>query len=199
MVLSSKHFISPVWNLHRQYLGRIICPAEESLEAWGQDIERKAKKTAKKTKDGHLYWDDDLALEHSNHLAEDEVRYNLRVLLINSFFVACWASFEAELERCCKGVQKARGCSTPVKDVKGPVTGRAEKYCKMLSFEFPSDAPEWKEIHQYYGKSETKLYMKVDIFPVGNPPTGTSLITPKKRASSGNGAWIQRRNRWHLS
>ncbi len=27
----------------------------------------------------------------------------------------------------------------------------------MLSFEFPSDAPEWKEIHQYYGKIRNKI------------------------------------------
>ena len=133
--------ITNLWELRLGYLNRVVRPADEDLEDWLKDRARELEQI------------EDEGEKHrfsEYHRYEFNERFRHNALLINWFFVACWALFEEQLMEACGRVQKGRGSPFSVDDLKErSTTERVKKYFKRLDIVFPSDAPEWTEITNY--------------------------------------------------
>ena len=129
------------WRSFVRYLELLEPLIKEVFEDWTQDLDQAAQKIADEEK---LQW------FYESSEDEYEVRKQFEAVLMNSLFLACYASFENKLMDACRKAQKL--CNSPCsvdKNGYGSDMDRAKKYLKELGVTSPWGSREWSEIHKY--------------------------------------------------
>lgn len=133
--------ISGQLDVYSRLLDLLDPHLEEAIDYWQQDVERQAQ----------LIDDEDTRREFLEfHSDEYHEQMEFRVILMNSFFVASFASFENQLMRICMHAKRNSGSPFSVTDLRSSSpTENAKKYLKKLGIEFPADSEEWQKITKY--------------------------------------------------
>ena len=138
---SQRILISHKWQLHSRFLDLVDPHLEKTLENWEQAIEQQAQKIEDEDERSEFY---------EFHSDEYHEHLEFKVILMNSFFSACFALFENELLRTCQRAQRHSGSPFSVGDLGSfSFTDRAKRYLQRLGVEFPADPARWQEITRY--------------------------------------------------
>ena len=133
--------ISHKWQLHSRFLDLVEPHLKETLRYWEQAIEQQAQQIDDEDERNEFY---------EFHSEEYHERLEFRVILMNSFFSACFALFENQLLRICQSAQRNCGSPFSVRDLgSSSPTDRAKMYLQKLGVAFLADTKEWQEITKY--------------------------------------------------
>ncbi len=133
--------VTHAWDRYLRYLDILERHVEQDFRDWQQAINQEAQQIEDEDQRQDFY---------DFHMDEYNDQEQFKVILMNSFFVACFALFEEQLMQVCRRLQKARKSPCSVSDLgsRSP-TERTKKYCTKLGIEFPRNAREWSEIARY--------------------------------------------------
>ena len=136
------------WDVYLGHLDRLVEHVDRDFEEWLEDKEYEAQRIHDEDMRDEFYMSN--ADEYHGHEQS-------RVVLINSFFLACVALFEHQMVQVCRRAQRQTNCPFSVKDLGYSVTNNVKKYCEGLGIEFPWRDPEWGEIKGRYGPIRNKI------------------------------------------
>ena len=128
------------WELYSRFLSLMEPHIEETIKIWEEEFGQKLEVI----EDSRIR-DDFLSI----HVDEIHELFELRAILMNSFFSASYALFEHQLVEICETAKEYAGSPFSVDDLKHSPLDRVKQYLTNLGVDLPVDTPEWRQVKMY--------------------------------------------------